>query len=166
MTKSTNDEIKRRIGEVSNLLITGQKRHQIVQYASDSGWGVDPRQVDTYIARAKQLLSEEGQEAKAGRNMLFGISLRRLNLLFVKTMAIQDYARALQAQKEIHTLLALYEPQVQHIKVEMTFEEKTVKYIRAGEIGYEELAEEFDSDLATKLFLLAGVEVTEGQTPD
>lgn len=115
MTKSTNEEIKRRIGEVSNLLITGQKRHQIVQYASDSGWGVDPRQVDTYIARAKQLLSEEGQESKLNRDMLFGMSLRRINLIFVKTMAIQDYARALQAQKEINTLLALYEPQVQHV---------------------------------------------------
>lgn len=113
MTKSTNEEIKRRIGEVSNLLITGQKRHNIVQYASENGWGVDPRQVDTYIARAKVLLSEEGQESKDNRIMLFGVSLRRLNLLFVKCMAVQDYQRALAAQKEINSLLALYEPQVQ-----------------------------------------------------
>lgn len=111
--KSTQEEIKRRIGEVSNLLVTGQKRYSIVQYASDNGWNVEPRQVDTYIARAKQLLSEEGNESKAERVMLFGIALRRLNLLFVKCMAVQDYQRAIVAQKEINALLALYEPQVQ-----------------------------------------------------
>ncbi|HEB28857.1 MAG TPA: hypothetical protein ENI05_14055 [Porticoccus sp.] len=115
MAKSTNEEVKRRVGEVSNLLITGQKRHNIVSYAAEKGWKVEARQIDEYIRRAKRLLSEEGQESKASRDVLFGISLRRIDLLFVKSMAIQDYARALAAQKEINTLLALYEPQIQKI---------------------------------------------------
>jgi hypothetical protein len=159
--RSTQEELNRRVGEVSNLLITGQKRHQIVAHATENGWDVEERQIDTYIKKAKKLLSEEGRESKSDRDILFAISLRRLNLLFVKCMAIQDYQRALQAQKEINTLLALYEPQTKHVKVE-TWEDQAIEYIKNGEIGYTELVEEFDSDLATRLFQLAGVEITEG----
>jgi len=163
--KSTREEITRRVGEVSNLLITGQKRHNIVQYAAENDWQVEPRQVDTYISRAKDLLSEEGQESKENRVMLFGVSMRRLNLIFVKCMAVQDYQRALAAQKEINTLLALYEPQVQYHKHE-TWQDVAIENIRAGTLGYEELEEAFDSDLATELFRNAGVEITVGNTPD
>ena len=43
-----------------------------------------------------------------------------------------------------------------------TWEDEAIDLIKNGEIGYTELAEEFDSGLATKLFRLAGVEITEG----
>jgi len=43
-----------------------------------------------------------------------------------------------------------------------TWEDEAIDLIKNGEIGYVELAEEFDSGLATKLFRLAGVEITEG----
>jgi len=45
------------------------------------------------------------------------------------------------------------------IKVE-TWQDEYIKHIKAGEIEYMELERAFDSDLATELFRLAGVEVT------
>lgn len=42
-----------------------------------------------------------------------------------------------------------------------TWEDEAIDLIKNGEIGYVELAEEFDSGLATELFKRAGVEITE-----
>ncbi len=114
MGRSTEFEMDVRIEKVAVMLMQGKKRGAILEYCGDN-WDIKIAQSDNYIKRAKQVLRDESINSKSDRDLQFGISMRRLNELVKKCMAIQDYARALQAQKEINSLLALYEPQVQHV---------------------------------------------------
>lgn len=54
-------------------------------------------------------------------------------------------------------LLGLYAPE----KIQaITWEDRAIADIRAGVIAYDDLAREFDSDLATRLFTAAGVPIS------
>ena len=100
--KSTNVEIKQRVETVYQLLLESHSRFEIVQYAAKE-WGVQPRQVDQYLARARQLIAEDSEikreewlasavsrlvqyEKRAGRN----------NNLMVAMKALETQAKLLQ----------------------------------------------------------------------
>ena len=59
MAKSTNAEIEERVNTVYKLL-QSHSRFEIVQYAAKE-WGVQPRQADEYLARARQLIAKDSE---------------------------------------------------------------------------------------------------------
>mgnify|MGYP001160809274 FL=1 len=60
MAKSTNVEIEERVNAVYKLLLQSYSRFEIVQYAAKE-WGVQPRQADEYLARARQLIAKDSE---------------------------------------------------------------------------------------------------------
>ncbi len=58
--KSTNAEIEERVNTVYQLLLQSYSRFEIVQYAANE-WGVQPRQADEYLARARQLIAKDSE---------------------------------------------------------------------------------------------------------
>ncbi len=126
MAKSTQIEMDKRIEHVASMLTQGKKRPIIIEHGLEN-WDVQTAQIDNYIKYAKELLKEESANTKQARDVEFAKSMRVIVTIRNKCMAIQDYARALQAQKEINSLLALYEPQVhkmEHDIVDSTDEER------------------------------------------
>lgn len=60
MSRSTATETKFRVDAVYKLLSEAWSRQQIVQFAATE-WGVSPRQTDTYIQRARELLLADAE---------------------------------------------------------------------------------------------------------
>ena len=66
-------------------------RRGAAQYASQQGWQVTQRQLDTYSSRARALL---GAQAERDRAVELGKALEQLDLLFMKAMAASDRPEA------------------------------------------------------------------------
>ena len=94
MAKSTNVEIEERVNAVYKLLLQSYSRFEIVQYAATE-WGVQPRQADEYLARARQLIAKDSEierpewlaaalarlvtyEQKAGRDENLQVAIKAL----------------------------------------------------------------------------------------
>jgi hypothetical protein len=60
VARSTATETKFRVDAVYKLLSEAWSRQQIVQFAATE-WGVSPRQTDTYIQRARELLLADAE---------------------------------------------------------------------------------------------------------
>jgi len=105
--KATNAEKKRRVNTIGDLLMMGTSRAEILQYAADkSGWGVSERTIDEYIAEATEQfrrISDYNREEQVGK------AIRRLEMLFLRAMKVQDFQRALATQRELNLLLGLHE---------------------------------------------------------
>lgn len=157
--RSTKAETERRTDEVANLIVVGKKRAKIVQYIDEQDWDIGIDQINSYIRKAKDLLKKEGEALVTTKRLQLAKAIRRHDAIFIKCMQIQDYARANQAQKEINTLLALYEPPKRILEVN-TWQDRAIEDIRQGLISYQDLEKAFDSDLATQLFARAGVPVS------
>jgi len=56
--KSDRTTISQRVEEILRLRLDGAQFHDIVQYASEKGWGVGERMIRKYIAKADALLVE------------------------------------------------------------------------------------------------------------
>lgn len=107
--KPTKAEIAQRVSTVYDMLLVGSTRSQIIQYvANKTNWDVSNRTIDNYIQRANAKFEED---AKTHRERELGRALARLNMLYQKTLQIQDYQRCLAIQKELNALLGLYEAQ-------------------------------------------------------
>ncbi len=63
MSKSTNAEIEQRVNKIYELLINSWNRYDIVQYGSKN-WNITDRQVDDYIAMAKEIIKERGKQTR------------------------------------------------------------------------------------------------------
>lgn len=101
-----------RVNKVFELLVNGFTRYQILQYASSSkppkkDWNVTTRQIDSYISEATAMIAAEAEYLRPKE---IGKALTRMNDIYQKSMKVQDYQRAIAAQREINALLSLYEP--------------------------------------------------------
>lgn len=57
MSRSTDAEVARRIRFVQRLLLRGRTRSEVLQFAAKK-WGLEDRQIDDYISRAKEFINE------------------------------------------------------------------------------------------------------------
>ena len=93
-------EIDQRVAKVSDLLLAGASRAQIVTFC-DQKYSVHQETVDRYIAQARKAWQEmvhpERKEAHSK-------ALARLENLYAKNLSIQDYKACLAVQKEINQL--------------------------------------------------------------
>ena len=68
--------------------------------------------IDMYIQRARNIIRNY---SKQKREDIINTGLARLDMLFARSMNIQDYKGALAAQKEIHDLTGVRAPREQKI---------------------------------------------------
>jgi len=151
--KPTQAELSQRVNQIHQLLVAGISRATILQHAADK-WGCSERTADDYIARARVRLEKS---LSVDRMANLSIALERLTSIFERTMRVQDYQRAIAAQRELNLLLGLYAPAKQDIAVRMTWEDEAVTLIKAGQLTYDTALETFDNDneLVASLFAKA-----------
>lgn len=115
--KATRAEVKRRVSKVTDLLASGVNRAGILQYVSDkTDWKLTDRQIDNYIQRATDSFKDT---PGIDRVEQYKKAIRRMEMILSACLKVQDYARAIAASKELHTLMALYEPPArQTLKIE------------------------------------------------
>jgi hypothetical protein len=102
--RSTAAEVALRIETVYDLQMKGVGRHGLQVYAANHGWGVSPRQLDTYARRARVQFAKAAQRDHV---VELGRSLERLDLLFMRALAENDRAEARAVLKDLTELLGL-----------------------------------------------------------
>jgi hypothetical protein len=100
MGKSTKIEVKHRVHAIYKLISEGQSRSSILHFGSET-WGITERQVETYYARAQEMLLED---ADMERPAWVAEALQRLrtyeNAAF-KQKQNQTAINAVQAQAKL-----------------------------------------------------------------
>lgn len=109
--KATDAEVLRRVATVHKLMVAGASRASIVQYGSKE-WKITERQVDDYIAYAKESIKAQTDRDKDNN---LSMALARMGDIFQQCMSAKNYKGAIQAQKEINLLLGLYTPTKQDL---------------------------------------------------
>jgi len=107
MTKSNAAQVQARVDAVFELLLQGASRRGVLQYAARSGWGVSPRQIDTYIHAAK---AELARLAEIDRSEELGTATAQLRMLFMRALATGDLRSARAIRKDLRALLGLEAP--------------------------------------------------------
>ena len=105
MAKSTKTELAARVDEMLRIRLDGAQFHDIVQYASEKGWGVTERQLWTYVRRADDLLVER-QERK--RRRVVARHLAQREALYARAVNAADYRTALAVLNDSARLQGLY----------------------------------------------------------
>lgn len=103
--KSDAAEVAKRIEEVLRIRLDGAQYHDVLQYASEKGWGISDRQVSTYIRRADDLLVER-QEKK--RRRIIARRLSQREALFARAVNAADYRTALAILSDMDKLQGHY----------------------------------------------------------
>lgn len=106
MSKSTDAEISLRVATVSEMLIKGFSRQDILQYCAKE-WNIQKRQSDEYIAKAKNKLIELAEKDIEFNKAL---AIERYNDLYRKNYGIKDYRECRQVQNDIVKLHGIAEP--------------------------------------------------------
>ena len=111
MSRATRATQQRRVNDCRELIVQGLLRHQIhnwvQQKAAQTGgeyWALQERQIDAYIARARD---EIAAEAGVDRRFETGRAVCRLNGLYAKARLRENDSLALKIQCEIDHLLNL-----------------------------------------------------------
>lgn len=99
--KATNAEIEQRISEVYQLVVNGARRAKILRHATDSGWDINERQIDRYIARATDMMREA---AIVDREKELGRAIARLHDLYERAHADGNHATSLAILREMTQL--------------------------------------------------------------
>lgn len=115
--KSTNIDLEKRCGVIAELLIKGYARSQIIKITNDPkkgyNWDVSTRQIDTYIARAKEMIQEDAQGDKKD---YFNLAVMRYNDLYKKNYDLEEYKECRGVQDSFNKLVGIAESE----KTEMT----------------------------------------------
>lgn len=102
--KGSKTEVEARISTVHRLLCAGATRAQILRYGSDT-WGLCDRQVEDYIAKARQTMIEAHKEA---REDALALELARRNELLQAAWQQGKLFTALQIADSRARLLGLF----------------------------------------------------------
>jgi len=90
--KSSTAEVALRVEEILRIRLDGAQRHDVLQFASEKGWGLTDRQVDTYIRRADDALVERLDKK---RSRVVALHLAKRGALFARAVSAADYRTAL-----------------------------------------------------------------------
>lgn len=110
MAKASKYIVNQRVSEISEMLIEGKSRNGIIQYGTKY-WKVGERQIDKYIARARELIQ---QEITKDLEFDYAKSIKRFESLYHKAYERKDYRLALAVNKELSTIQGLYKIQIEH----------------------------------------------------
>lgn len=118
------------------------------------------RDIQSELKALAVLNADSAQELKQ-------LELERLDRIisgldhWVQAGNAQAAMAVLKAMDTRAKLLGLYEPE-KHENTVITWEDRAIAEIKAGTLSFKELADEFDADLATRLFETAGISVQTG----
>jgi hypothetical protein len=103
--KCTSAEKAVRIATIYRLLLSGMRRREVLQYVREkTDWGIETSAIDKYIAEAtKEIKEVTAEEIETARGMAY----KRLDMLYFKSLLINDYKTALAVQKEMNELFGL-----------------------------------------------------------
>ena len=104
--KSTAAEVAARVDTVMTKLLRGERRPDIIQFASKE-WDVVERTADAYIAKATKLIEEVIQPRKEYE---YALVRQRLEELYDKTLKDKNYNAALGALKQIADMAGINAP--------------------------------------------------------
>ena len=94
-----------RADQVLELVVAGLTRRQIHQWVEEKGkWEIGPRQIDRLIRRAHDALDQAG---RPHREHEFAKAVRRLDMLFARSLQINDFKGCLAIERERIALLKL-----------------------------------------------------------
>lgn len=103
MGKSSKGEVERRVTDIYTLRLACASHEYIVRYASEK-WGVSERQVESYITKAIEKEKEEGKQVR--ENELIK-AIKRLEDIYFKAYALQNYSECRLITKDMADLLGL-----------------------------------------------------------
>jgi hypothetical protein len=103
--KATKATVAQRVEEILAMRLAGAGRVEIFRNASERGWGVCERQVETYIQRSDELLA---QSLEHDRPKLLALHQAQRRLLLNKALEVGDYRTALAVLQDSAKLLDLY----------------------------------------------------------
>ena len=118
--KPTKAEKEKRVLDVQDVLLMGLRPKEIWRYlAEKKKLEVSQRTVDRYIAEATEQIIAA---AETHREYELGRAKKRLDHLYQRNIAIQDFKAALAVVRETNELLGLRAPQ----QVDLTMADKTI----------------------------------------
>lgn len=127
--KSDTTEFNERVFIISQLILRGLQRKEIIQYVTtkvENPWDIKDRQIDRYISEARKEIQVYSDYEKSYER---GKALLRLDNLYSRLYNIQDYKGALQVQKELNDLTGIKEAQ----KHDITSKGEKIHIILPGE---------------------------------
>lgn len=101
-----------RVREILDLILIGTTRTEILRYCTNRSWGVQPRQIDIYIAQAKAEISEIN---KVTATETLEMIVRNLWSLYKRSIDKDDIANARGILIEIAKMKGLAQETVTHI---------------------------------------------------
>jgi len=94
-----------RVDKILDLVVAGLTTREIGQYVDDkTDWGIGRRTIDRLIARARDVVAEQ---AEPHRKYALNLALRRLDMLFARSLQINDFKACLAVERERIALLKL-----------------------------------------------------------
>jgi hypothetical protein len=119
-TKANKATYEARVNKVFEYLTAGMTRYQMLQHiANDKNKDyplfkdVARRQFDNYIAQANAMFSAEAEFHRARE---FGKAKSRLESIFQSSLKVQDYQRAIAAQRELNLMFGLHAPKILELR--------------------------------------------------
>jgi len=108
--KCTEAEYEKRIALVSEMLLSGMKRRDIIQNVANNEnlkWDVSDRQIDTYIHDATIAIKETVDKDK---DTILTKVYTRYDYLYKKLMNVKDYKGAMLVTEKIAQLTGIIQP--------------------------------------------------------
>jgi hypothetical protein len=106
--KVNKTELKRRVNEVYKLLVSAARREDIIAKAEKLEWGVQPRQIDVYIRKAREQMALDSAIERAEQ---VSLADAQLEFLQAKATTVGDLNNAIKARAERSKLRGLHAPQ-------------------------------------------------------
>ena len=110
MAKSSQSIVNKRIVVISEMIIEGKNRQNILQFNSEN-WNLSERQIDNYISKATSIIKSE-----LIKDVEFDLSkaIKRFEFIYKRAIEMKDYRLALQTNKEICAIQNLSKIHVEH----------------------------------------------------
>jgi hypothetical protein len=107
MARITKAELENRVTKVTDLLLKGAKRAQVLQFAGKLNWKVSDSMVDKYIGQATEAIRES---AVVDRDYEVALAKERYEYLYTQSVSGKDYRGALSVIQSKSKLLGLDAP--------------------------------------------------------
>lgn len=112
MSRVTDAEVEMRVREILDLLLLGSTRAEILRYCTNRGWGVQSRQIDIYMAQAKEEIHEI---SRVTATETMSLILKNLWYLYKKCLDKDDLGGARTALMDIAKLKGMAQETVTHL---------------------------------------------------
>ena len=110
MAKSSQNIVNKRIVVISEMLIEGKNRQNILQFNSEN-WNLSERQIDNYISKATSIIKSE---LIKDVEFDFAKAVRRYEDLYKQCLEKKDLKTAVAINEKLTALQGLNKIQVEH----------------------------------------------------